>query len=553
MLMLLASVGCVVLIPLFLIILSSFQISPMGQPVAYGIQGWSEAFSDPSVISALWNTFSLAIVRQIIATVIGILVVWLIVRTDMPLRNEFELMFWISYFLPTLPITLGWILLLDDQHGILNRWLQELPFVHGPLFNVYSFWGIVWVHLSATTIGVKVLLLGPAFRNLDAALEEASHACGAGAIRTLARIIVPVLAPAILVSVVLSIIRSLEAFEIELLLGVPIGLHVYSTKIYDFITYEPPQMAPATALSTVFLLVLFMLVTFQRLYTGRRVYSTVRGQGFSTHLTKLGRARYLACACVGLLAITVTIVPAGALVIGTFMTQFGYFDIPQPWTVDNWRSVLNDPMFIKSATNTLLLGTVAAAAGVILYALTAYVIVRTRFFGRAILDILTWIPWAIPGIILSLGLLWTVFATRIAVSLYGSIYLLIMAMVIKGIPLGVQMFRASLRQLGAELEEASWASGATWSQTYSRIVIPLLFPTVVVVSILVFVSAVRDIGTVVLLSSSRSQTLALLALNYSVAADYERGTVVALIMVVIVVLATLLLRLVSGKLGILRD
>ena len=91
------------------------------------------------------------------------------------------------------------------------------------MFNIYSFWGIVWAHMGGT-VSIKVMLLAPAFRNLDAALEEASKISGASGWHTFFHIVIPVMMPAILVTTILGIIRSLEAFEIELLLGTPIGL-----------------------------------------------------------------------------------------------------------------------------------------------------------------------------------------------------------------------------------------------------------------------------------------------------------------------------------------
>src|SRR5437867_9711312 len=178
--------------------------------------------------------------------------------------------------LPILPVALGWILLLDGKLGLVNECLLALPFVGGPVFNIYSYWAIVWVHMP-TSLGVKVLLLAPAFRNLDASLEESARSCGANPVVTLIRIVVPLMMPAILVSTVLGLIRSMEAFEIELLLGVPIGLFVYSTKIRDLVAYEPPAYAPATALGSIFLLLLLIMVALQRSYLGQRLYRTVTG------------------------------------------------------------------------------------------------------------------------------------------------------------------------------------------------------------------------------------------------------------------------------------
>ena len=542
-------VAFLVLTPLFLMLLNSFQLGRPGEPIVYGLEGWRQAFSDPSMLSALWNTISLAVTRQAIALVIGVILAWLIARTDLPWKNGLEFMFWISFFLPSLPVALGWMLLLDDKFGLLNRWLEALPFINSAVFNIYSFWGIVWVHMT-TTLGVKVLLLAPAFRNLDATLEESSRSCGASTLGTIFRVVVPLMMPAILVSTILGLIRSMEAFEIELLLGVPIGLFVYSTKIRDLVAYEPPEYAPATALGTMFLVVLLALVVFQRWYVGRRMFRTVTGRGFSTRPVSLGRWRWPIFAVVVLIALSVTLTPVIMLAMGTFMRAFGYFDIPNPWTLENWQRVLADPFLIQSVRNTIVVGLGAAFAGVVLYGLIAYVVVKTRFAGRAILDFLSWFPWAIPGILLGLALLWTVFQTKVLLFLYGSVYLLMLALFIKSMPFGVQITKSVLLQIGPELEEAARISGGSWLQCYRRILLPLLAPTFIVVGLVGFMSAARDISTVVLLGSAQSRTMALLALDYAFGGQFERGSVVAFMTSIIVIVTALVARLIGGKVGI---
>ncbi|MGH7767793.1 MAG: ABC transporter permease, partial [Candidatus Binatia bacterium] len=239
--LLLGLIAFLVLTPLFLLLLNSFQIGKPGGAIVYSLDGWRQAFTSMGIVDAIYNSFSLAITRQLIATVIGIFLAWLLARTDIPMKKGLEFLFWLSFFLPALPVTLGWILLLDPKYGLLNQLIAKLPFVQEPPFDIYSYWGIIWVHLATTGISLKVMLLTPAFRNLDAALEESSRVAGAGSIRTLLRIIVPIMMPVILVTTILGLIRSLEAFEIELVLGVPIGLHVFSTKIHSFVTHEPPQ------------------------------------------------------------------------------------------------------------------------------------------------------------------------------------------------------------------------------------------------------------------------------------------------------------------------
>ncbi|HLN88388.1 MAG TPA: iron ABC transporter permease [Candidatus Limnocylindrales bacterium] len=542
-------VAFLVLTPLLLLLVGSFQLARPGEATVYGLAGWRRAFTDRSILEALWNTVSLGVVRQAIALVIGVLLSWLIARTDLPWKKALEFMFWISFFLPPLPVTLGWILLLDGKFGLINQWLQDLSIVSGPIFNIYSYWGIVWVHMT-TTLGVKVLLLAPAFRNLDGSLEESARSCGANPVVTLVRIVVPLMMPAILVSTVLGLIRSMEAFEIELLLGVPIGLFVYSTKIRDLVAYEPPEYAAATALGSIFLLLLLILVALQRSYLGQRLYRTVTGRGFSTNPTSLGRWRWPIFSAVALIAVTVTVVPLMVLLMGTFMRAFGYFNIPRPWTIENWQRVLADPSLIKSLWNTLVVGFGTAVSGAAFYGLIAYVVVRRQFKGKAILDFISWLPWAIPGILMGLALLWTVFETRILLPLYGSVYLLVIALFIKSMPLGVQIAKSVLVQLGPELEEAARISGGSWLQCYRRVLIPLLTPTFIVVGLLGFISAARDISTIVLLGSSQSRTMALLALDYAFGGQFERGAVVAFLTSLVVIVIALIAHVVGSKVGI---
>jgi iron(III) transport system permease protein len=551
MAILLVVVGFLVLTPLALMILNSFQIARPGQPIVWGIDGWIKAFTTPGIVKAMSNTFTLAITRQAIALLIGAFFAWLIARTDLPMKGLLEFLFWLSFFLPALPETMGWILLLDPKYGLLNQGLVGLGLVNQGLFNIYSFWGIVWAHMGGS-VSVKVMLLAPAFRNLDAALEESSRISGASGWHTFFHIIVPVMMPAILVTTILGIIRSLEAFEIELLLGTPIGLQVYSTKIHELVTWEPPQFPPAMALSTVFLGVLLLLVALQRRYIAKRIYATVTGRGFSTRPTPLGRWRYPAFALVLSFALVITVVPTVLLVTGTFMKLFGFFNIAEPWTLDNWRATLSDPVLLRSLWNTLAIGLGSGLIGVFFYSFIAYMIVKTRDRGRWLLDFLSWLPWSIPGILLGVALLWTFLQTRIFLPIYGTIYLLMIAMVIKSMPFGTQMIKSVLLQLGNDLEEASKVCGGTWLDTFRRVILPLTMPALITVGLVGFISAARDISTVILLGSGRSRTLSLLMLDFAAGAEFEKATVVAVMVVGLVVIAALIARALGGHVG-MRD
>ncbi|HUF42522.1 MAG TPA: iron ABC transporter permease [Verrucomicrobiae bacterium] len=521
MMALIGVVAFLVLTPLALMILNSFQIARPGQPIVWGLEGWVTAFTSPGIVSAMTNTFSLAITRQAIALLIGAFFAWLIARTDLPMKGTLEFFFWLSFFLPALPETMGWILLFDPKYGLMNQALIDIGVISQPIFNIYSFWGIIWAHMGGS-VSVKVMLLAPAFRNLDAVLEEASRISGAGGTRTFFRIVLPVMMPAILVTTILGMIRSLEAFEIELLLGTPIGLQVYSTKIHELVTWEPPQFAPAMALSTMFLGVLLLMVALQRRYIGKRNYETVTGRGFSMRSTPLGRWRYPAFALVLTFALFITVVPTVLLVTGTFMKLFGFFHIADPWTLENWRATLSDPVLMRSLWNTVAIGLGAGFVGVLFYSLIAYAVVKTRQHGRWLLDFLSWLPWSVPGILLGVALLWTFLQTKIFLPIYGTIYILMIAMLIKSMPFGTQMIKSVLIQLGGDLEEASKVCGATWFDTFRRVILPLIMPALITVGLVGFISAARDISTVVLLGSGRSRTLSLLMLDFAAGLNSKR-------------------------------
>ena len=239
-------------------------------------------------------------------------------------------MLWLGFFLPLLPMTLGWILLLDPSYGIINRLLIDWFGLSSAPFNIYSYSGIIWAHLAFST-SVRFLLLTPAFKALDTALEEAAHVAGSSTIATLARITVPVLMPAILATTMLSFIKSLESLEVEIILGIPAGIFVYSTLVWDYAHFEPPAYHAATALSSVFLLAVFAMIRLQRYLLGTREYTTIGGRGYSVRVTPLGKWRWVTFGFSTTFVLVMIGLPMVVQLVGTFMKVFGYFSIPEPW------------------------------------------------------------------------------------------------------------------------------------------------------------------------------------------------------------------------------
>jgi iron(III) transport system permease protein len=522
-------------LPLLFLLTGSFNLAPPGKPAVYGLDNWIRAFTDPDTLGALWMSFLLSVVRLIPAMILSVMFAWLIARTDMPGGRWLESVCWVAYFVPDFPLVLAWILLLDPNFGFLNTLAKNLPFVEGPLFNPYSFWGIVWVHTSTGGIWFKVMLLVPVFRRLGASLEEAARVAGANTATMLWRITLPVLAPMILAVSVLSFIRGLQSFNTELLLGTPSSIYVYSTKIYDFLHREPRAYGEATALGSVFLFVLAILLFFYwRYLSGNKKFTVVTGQGYSTMRVKLGKWRYAALAgCLFYVAVMM-LLPLTFLIIGSFMRRYGFFNIASPFTLNHWHNMLADPIFLVALKNSLIIASVTAIGGVLLYSALAYLMVSRRAVVAPLLEGLCWIPHVLPGILLSLGVLWLFLATPLRFLLYGTVWGIAFALILADSPVTTQAFKAGLLQLGGDLEESARVSGASWVYTYRRILLPLLAPIAAAVGLMNFGSALTSISTPVLLYSHQSRPLAILLLEYSFTGELERAAALGLLITVII-------------------
>jgi iron(III) transport system permease protein len=544
-------VSCAVLYPAGVIVLSSFE-TPGGNLVSgFGLQAWKIAFADPAIISAIWNTLTITLARQAIALPIAILLAWVIARTDVPGAMTLEFLFWLGYFLPPLPVTMGWILLMDPDYGVLNQWVAHLPFVTKAPFNIYSFWGIVWAHLTTSTIAVEVMLLTPAFRNMDATLEEASLVSGAGVVRTIRKIVVPLMTPIVGVVLLLGIVHSLQAFELELILGFPFRFYVFSTQIHWLLTQQPPQFAAATALGSTILFVMVPLIALQRWGVARRSFATVGGR-YKGHKQSLRKWRWPIFFALLAVALIITVIPLLFLSLASVMARFGYFNVSKPWTALHWSRVIEDSVFLESLRNTLVLAGATAMVSVVLFTLIAYIVIRTNFVGRFALDMVSWLPSTLPGIILGLGLLSVFLGTPFLRPLYGSIFLLIIATVISSMTLGVQVIKGALMQLAVELEEAAKVAGGSGWNSFRDIVLPIITPSLLLVGTLSFIAAARNVSTVALISTSRTRPLSLLQLDFLVESRYESAAVVGIIVVALTAGVALVARLLGLRAGIER-
>lgn len=550
---LIVGLGFYVVYPLVLILVNSFNVASIAEPARYGLDNWVAAFSQPRLLQSLGNTVIVYFLYETIGFPIAVIIAWALARIRMPFAHGLEFLFWVSFMLPSLFTTIGWMMLLDPDLGLLNVGVRRLlPIAATGPFNIFSVPGIVWVHLMSTVISVKVMLLTPAFRNMDASFEEASRTFGASNLRTLFRITLPLMIPPMTVVLMLNMVRMFQSFEIEQIIGTPFKFFVYSTEIYQLArASQPPQYGQATALASLTLILIALLIPIQRWLLGRRKVTTVTGQ-IRLGLVDIGRWRWLAFGLIVFALVLLILVPLLTVVLGSFMTRAGFFQLAQVFTIKHWTNVLMDNQFRTALFNTLILSSVAALVGPFLFSFIAYVLVRTRWRGRTLLDSIVWSSGAIPGILASLGLLWMFLSTPFLRPLYGTIWALVLVAILQGKLTGVQLSKAIFLQLGQELEDAARACGGGWLSVYFRIWLPLIMPTLILIGMMHFVIAAQSTSHVVLLATRDSITLSLLALEFASGgtAQREEAGIIGLIIVLMTVGVALVARGMGSKVGV---
>ena len=548
----LIALGFYLLYPVLLLLIYTFNVAPevFVPPRQWGLGNWSAAFQQPRIAIALWNSFMVWGLTVIISLPVAVTISWLLARVKIPFSHGLEFMFWISYMMPGLATTIGWISLMDPDIGLLNIALRWLPFVDQGPFNIFSVGGIVWAHVMANGISLKVMLLTPAFRNMDASLEEAAQISGASNIRTMIRITLPLMIAPITLVFALQLLRVFQSFETEYLLGTPINFFVYSTLIFDMIRKEPPLYGQATVLASLTLIVLVFLIPMQRWILERRRYTTITA-GFRPGLVDLGRWRNVATGSIWTIIVLLTGLPVAALVFGSFMVRSGFFDFTPTYTTFHWEFVLTDRFFTNALLTTLPLATIAAILSPILFSVLAYILVRTRWRGRAVLDIIIWGSGAIPGMLSGLGLLLLFLGTPVLVFLYGTIWALLLVVIIQGNTTGTNVMKGVFVQVGQDMEDAARVAGAGWVRTYVTIWIPLMMRTLVLLATMNFVMAAGATSSIILLASRDTMTLSILALEYRLGrGDQEAASIVAIFLMGMTVAISSLVWALGARLGV---
>lgn len=437
--------------PLAMLIYGSVHTTPPGMPGGFDLSGYAQVFTGATAL-VLWNTVAVSFLHTALSLVVALGLAWIIARTDTPCRRQFEVLITLPFFIPPILTAMAWGMLGNAKVGGINQVWRWATGTRGTIIDMYSFGGVVW-HMMQYAIPFLFLLVVDALRAIDPSYEEAARTAGAGRWRALHSVAFRSILPILTAAFLLSFMRGMENFESALFFGLPAGIHVITTTIYNSITQSAtPQYQFATALSFVVMLLMALLVLIQGRVLHGRSFTTVTGKGFRPRIAHLGRWRWFTFALCSLVVLVMTVLPVGQLLVGSLFRFYGFYSLKM-LTFQHYVTVFSDQELWRGIFNTMILGLAGATATMALAAIVAYIVVRTRWRVRVLVDALAWLPWLMPGIVLAIGLLWAYALMPGPVQIYGTLWALLMAYMALGMPLSVRIMAGAYAQLSADLEE----------------------------------------------------------------------------------------------------
>ena len=543
-----------VLLPFLLIIWTSLKVAHPGDPeflqLSFTTANYFRAFAIREFWEASLNTLYFASVSTLFSFVLGTFLAWTVVRTNTPLAQLIGMITLGRIIIPGVIITISWILLASPSIGILNYFITETTGVRR-FFNIYSFWGMVWVQ-SLEMAPLAYLLMSAAFQSTDPRLEEASAIAGAGAWSTFYRVSLPLILPATAASALLLFIQTVESFEVPLLLGGRARVPVYTTEVY-FNTSRTPTDWGLASTYAMMLLVLSMVLLFVyfRLVRHTERYQTITGKDFKPRRIDLGAWRYLTCALSLLLVFLITGLPFIMMLYASLMPRFQppSLEALRDVTLANYQSLLADWNYsLRPLWNSTLLGVGSASVVMLLVAAISYFVNKSRIRGRKILDFLGFAPIALPSVVLGTAFLW--FYLLVPLPVIGSLSIIGLAYITRYMPYALRFVSTSMVQIHTELEEAAEVAGVTWWKNLYRIYLHLLRPGLMAGWFWVMVHAYRELTIALMLARSRNRTAAVIIFDLWSNGSFPQLSAFGVLMFVILIVLVSVGQTVGKRFGV---
>ena len=497
-----------VVLPFYRLILGSFQEGGPPEQGPLTLENYRATFEKSSDI--IGNTLQFAVGQTLVPLVIGVLLAWVVTRTDVPWRGLWEFSTLGLYFIPLLAAATAWSILLGGRNGMINATIRAVTPWDG--FDVNSMSGMIFVQ-SLYLVPLVFLIVAASMRNVSPDYEHAARINGASPLSVFFRVTLGVSRPALLSAAVLCFIIGLGSMEIPLLFGFPAKEHVFTTDIYHYLRVRMPREHGRASATGVVLLAASMvvLVLYLRSIRHSERYVTVSGKGSQETPTRLGRWRWVVfAACCGFFFVTM-VLPFIAVVVGSLLPYIGRPDteLLARSSLDNYRDLSDNPILWRSLKNSLTLSLGAGAFVMVFGALIAYSVVRFRSRWSRTIDYGSSLPLMIPGVVMATSLLYTYITLSLpgGIEIYGTLWIMAMAYVVYFLPVAVRQMTGPVVQLSVDLEHASRISGAGNLATMGRVVLPILRPALLGGLILAFITFMREFTLSVLLFRSGTEVI----------------------------------------------
>lgn len=502
------AIAYLVVPPLFFIIFTSLVADRGAAAGAFTLQHYANILSSLSEVrTLLWNSLVFSVGSAACALAFGTLLAWLAERTNAPFRNLAYVSAYLSFGVPGIIKVIGWILLFGPKAGMINVLAAELTGIH-PLFNLFSMSGMILLEGFLWTPVVFLLMATP-FRSMDPSLEESAAVFGGSGWQVFRRVTLPLALPSVLAVLILTFVRSLEAFEIPALIGIPAGIDVLTTQIYLQVRSGFfPKYGEASAYSIILIaLVGLALIPYYRATRHTHKFTTVTGKGFRPRRNDLRGWRWL-CGLLLLVLPLLQALPLAALLWASLLpfTKQPSMEALASISLANYFSAFRESAILRSMFNSLTVSVTAATATVLITFLASWLVVRTKIRSRWALDQLAMVPLVFPGIVMGVAVLKMYLALPLPV--YGTIWILVFAFMTRYLPYSMRFSYAGLLGIHRELEESAEVCGATWLQAVRNIVIPLVLPALFAGWIYIFLITIRELSVALLLYSPGSQVIA---------------------------------------------
>jgi iron(III) transport system permease protein len=506
LLAMLVLMAALILPPVWYLFEGSFRLTNRdGSPGAFTWVNYARLFADPALLTNAWNSTVFAFGSAVLAILLGGLQAWIVERTNAPFKALAHIGAIVSLAFPYILFVVTWLFILG-RAGPVDDLLKYL-FGRGSIIDVQSMWGMVLIE-GLLWAPMVFLMLGSTFRSMDAALEEAAQMCGAGTWATIWRITLRLAVPALAALALLVFIRSIEAFEVPALVGLPANVNVLTTEIFLSLKMEtPPNLGRASAFAVVLLLMVAVLLFFYgKIAKSAEKYQTITGKGFRPRLLDLGAARWLAGAILVLIFVVLVILPFVTLLWMSLLPFIQAVSMKsfRLLTFENYRLVLGSSDHIETAWNTIILSFGTASIVMALAVVCGWFIVRGKR-GAWLLDQLGTMPLTFPGIVLAVAMM-QVFLD-VPLPIYGTIIALLIAFTVRFQPYGLRYAFAGIMQVKNELEEAAATSGGSPMQGFVRIVLPLVLPSIAAGWLFIFLLTARDLSIPLMLAGPNSHVM----------------------------------------------